>query len=325
MSGASLVWARGGDNRTDACPSGSRWAEQKGGTILGVRSCGVVRGSEVPPSDRGAHVCWGFTNRNDFRRGAVEFLRSGLAHGERLLFAADSSIEAMASDIADLGDIDRLLARGTLLLSPLGEAYDATAPLDWREQAATFERLIDESLADGFTGLRVAADATALVRQPATRRAFLEWELAADALMARKPMSGFCAFDSTVFGDLTMSQLGSVHGWRRVPERDPSFSLFFATDTMLQLVGEVDISNGELLTEAMRSAVAVHASRRVQLDLSRLTFVDVGGLRRLNRVSQDLRREGRTLSLVGWSPMVRQCVELLGFTDMISELAGGRT
>ena len=68
-------------------------------------------------------------------------------------------------------------------------------PIDAEAQLALYGGATEEALKEGFTGLRVAADVTALVGEPSMWDAHVAWEAVADRYMASMPLSAMCCYD----------------------------------------------------------------------------------------------------------------------------------
>ena len=131
-----------------------------------------------------------------------------------------------------------------------------------------------DAVAAGFTGLRVATDVTALVREPAELDAFARYEHQADRLMADRPFSAMCAFNRTEIGADALAQLGSMH-----PLATESVTRFHlhASDRpgcVAALSGELDLASGLQLQLALDRAALTPFDGKLVLDATGLTFVD---------------------------------------------------
>ena len=71
----------------------------------------------VPPAEVGAHACWCFDDDDAFLAAAVAYLADGITRRERVVYVADRPADAMRGDVAPLGDVERLVGDGTLVLS----------------------------------------------------------------------------------------------------------------------------------------------------------------------------------------------------------------
>lgn len=88
-----------------------------------------------------------------------------------------------------------LLGTGTLQVFSTTEVYGEDLVVDASWQRAAFADALALALAEGYAGLRVAADNTSLVSTPEGLEAWAEWEDAADRFMTDNPVTGLCAFD----------------------------------------------------------------------------------------------------------------------------------
>jgi anti-sigma B factor antagonist len=76
-------------------------------------------------------------------------------------------------------------------------------------------------------------------------------------------------------------------------------------------LGEIDISNVEVLDQVMGEVIAEQPGRLL-VDLSRVGYIDSAGISSLLRAGQRMKQKGGQLSLVGGSPFVRRLIRLTG-------------
>jgi anti-sigma B factor antagonist len=81
--------------------------------------------------------------------------------------------------------------------------------------------------------------------------------------------------------------------------------------SVLRLLGELDLSNKDLLRDAISGALE-HGPRVLVLDLSGLSFMDCGGLRVLVQTHKHLAEDQRQLFVAGSRPMVRRLIRITG-------------
>jgi anti-anti-sigma factor len=81
--------------------------------------------------------------------------------------------------------------------------------------------------------------------------------------------------------------------------------------SVLRLLGELDLSNKDLLQDAI-SAALEHSPRMLVLDLLGLSFMDCSGLRVLVRTHKHLADDQRQLFVAGSRPVVRRLIHLTG-------------
>lgn len=149
------------------------------------------------------HIGWSFAGLPEFEGRAGSFLAEGTTHGERLMFVADDPRPELWPKA--------LLADGTLVVLSTADVYGPEGLVDAGAQRATFEHAVADALADGFTGLRVAADNTSVTAGPERLAAWMRWEREADRLMQVRPITGVCAFDRTRVDRDTLRTVMGVH------------------------------------------------------------------------------------------------------------------
>lgn len=81
--------------------------------------------------------------------------------------------------------------------------------------------------------------------------------------------------------------------------------------SVLRLLGEVDLGNKDLLRDAIGGAME-HRPQLLVLDLSGLSFIDCSGLQVLVRTHKQLADDQRQLFVAGGRPIVRRLIRLTG-------------
>lgn len=260
--------------------------------------------------ERHDHICWAFDTHDQYRAVVQRFLADGLAGGQRVLLIADW---------ARHDDLDGLAGPG----SPPGAAqvcgagaYGGGAMVDPFAQVRAYAALTEQAVADGFSGLRVAADATPLVRSPEARAAFARYEFLVDGYMARHPMSAMCGYDRAELGGAAVAELAGMH-----PLASPAATtlrLFAAdprdTTAAAVLAGEVDIAGHAQLLAALSRVELAAAGGTVTIDARELTFIDHRGLAHL--VGHIRGRGAATELLVHGRSPLPQLAGLLGLADL---------
>jgi len=248
--------------------------------------------SDLQGLGRHDHVCWIYDDVLDYGAAAREFLLDGLSRGERLLCVGEGAIRAATEGPTALPDVAELVRTGRLDLLPVSAVYEAGPERRTvAEQLHFYSQAVDRALADGYAGLRVAAEVTELAADPD----HVAWEQAADRFIVEGPgMATMCAYRLEVIGDELRDRLLQVHplAGGRAPEA--GFRVY-ADEGALVLHGEVDsFSAGELaevLSAAPRSAGVV------TVDAAGLAFIDAAGTRVLADWRDALRSGGVELTL----------------------------
>jgi anti-anti-sigma regulatory factor len=253
------------------------------------------------------HACWGFDDRQEFVDAALEFLTDGLRHGQRLAYIGSESVDEQRERLDPLGDVGGMVDSGALLLFELSDLYRVGEPVDPGEQLAIYSGAADAALADGFTGLRVAAQVTDLVREPQTWDAHIRWESAADRILPAKSLSALCGYQRGVLPSQLLADLAAVHPAANGAAGSVPFHLF-GEDGGLVLTGEVDAFSSETFDRALGHACG--AEEAVSLDLEALDFIDHHSLEVLAGHTRKLATDG-SCSIHNSPPVVDRLCELL--------------
>jgi hypothetical protein len=157
------------------------------------------------------HVCLCYEDDEGLRDAAVEFLGDGRRRGERMMYVGAEQVPALRDHLAALEDRDSMLGDGSLLVLSLPSIYRLGRPIDPAAQIEIYLDAIDEALADGYSGLRVVADVTALVTVPAVRDAHVHWEGFADDVIAERQMSVMCCYDRRALPKAVITDIADAH------------------------------------------------------------------------------------------------------------------
>ena len=279
--------------------------------------CGVVRAhgfvdwvEGFGPSD---HLCWAYRSRAELARVAAAWLGDGAQVGQRLVYVADRPREELLADLAELDRRDELLERGVLAVHPIADLYDLSRPIDAEAQLAVYAGAVEQAVADGFVGIRVVADITALVTDPARRAPHVHWELSADRWMATHPLAALCAYDEGALGDAVAS-VACVHPLRHVPTEVAPFSLWADDDGRIVLEGEADAFCVRSLADAL---AALPHGDDVVLDVSGLGFVDGRAATAVAAAAWDHADHGGSLRLHGARRAVRSVWAVLALDPAV--------
>ena len=218
------------------------------------------------PSDRvdaaeRDHVCWAYNDAAALVDRAHDFLAAGIAAGDQVWYVAEAPVPALA---------ERLRAPAFRFVA-LDSAYAARQPVEPAIRVSAYRAATERAMADGFHGLRVAADVTPLVRSAADLEAFARYEHLVDRYMTTAPLTGMCAYDRSVLGDRAIAELACLHPLTNAPE--VLFRLHAGTGATV-LAGELDPSNTDVFAAALERADPPVVSGEIALDATHLTFID---------------------------------------------------
>jgi hypothetical protein len=271
-------------------------------TALSGASRGSGPASAFGPS---AHAAWGYSTGGERARAACEWLGDGLRQGYRAGYVADAPADELVAELVDLPDRDAARRDGALLVFSLSDLYDLSAPIDATAQLAVYAGAVEQALRDGFRGLRVAADITALVADPARRPAHLRWEQVADRYISQHPLAPLCLYDTGRLPDID-----AVVGCHPLQGPHPTpFSLFAAQPHGGALTGEIDLAGHRALGDLL----AGHPESDRVIDLSGLRFLDGRAAWLLHEHLADRRAGGHAIVLSNASEWLRRVWGLCGF------------
>ena len=241
--------------------------------------------ADVPTAGAHDHVCWIYRDDSELTVAAVEFLAGGLARNEQLLCVGDRIADALRRSPCALGGVDELVRSGGLRILTVADVYEAAGAFSAESQHAFYDAATRSAVADGYAGLRVFAEVTALAADADVRPELLRWEHLADEFILRGPgMSAMCAYradlPATAIGDLA-----GVHPLVHAPEGAVPFQVFF-DDHGPSLAGDVDTHGAERLARIL--AATPVSGGTCAVDLSGLRFADVAACRVLARWAREL-------------------------------------
>jgi anti-anti-sigma regulatory factor len=248
-----------------------------------VREHGCIHSGSDLGTD--AHACWGFDRRQEFVDAALEFLTDGLRSGHRIVYVGSEPVEEQRERLEPLGGVGAMIDEGALLLIDLTGIYDTRKPIDPISQMAVYSAVTDAAVADGYSGIRVAAQVTNLVREPVTWDAHLRWESMADRFMSVRPMSAICGYQRDLVPEQLLAELSALHPASNAPAKAVPFRLF-AEDGEMALSGDVDFLSVKTLDRALETAC--DGTEPVVLNLRELGFIDPNGLEVLARHTRRL-------------------------------------
>jgi anti-anti-sigma regulatory factor len=200
-----------------------------------------------------------------------------------------------------------------LVVLSTSDAYDLSVPIQPDAQLAMYDGAVDQALADGYTGLRVAADITPLIADDSRRASHLHWEQFADRYIAERPLAPICMYDTRSISGI--EPIACVHAFQG--PKEPAFAVFAESASRVALAGEVDGIAAAHLEEILRCL----PDGDERIDLTGVSFVDGRGAWTIRAAALRRKDEGRPIRLVGAQPAFRRVWELCGFELSLLEVA----
>lgn len=255
---------------------------------------------------RGNHLCWVYERHSQFRRRAIAFLTEGFVAGHRLEFIGGQDHTVLRRELGRVAGLDVLLERGVLVVRGLDDQYGAAGVVDPRAAVAAYASATAEALRAGYTGLRVVADATALVRTPAQRDAFARYEHLVDRYMVDHPFFALCAYDARAIGRQPAAEIACLHP--RVNNGVTTFQWYATEGADVGLSGQIDITNVEVFDVTLARTMPLLAGPRLVVDAGGLEFIDHRGMLALEQHAEE---NGTQVTLRTNAAIVHRFADLL--------------
>lgn len=269
---------------------------------------------------RGDHACLVCETDAERWSAVEEYARAGVGRGERTLYVARAGDEQEAQ--RRLGSLD---GPGELIVAPAaiamafadGAGFDAAArDAAWREQVRT-------AIAEGFSGLSVVADMAWFHEAGLSLEEILDYERRCSGVIDDLPAGALCLYDHACFDDRTLAHAGHAHPLCRGRGVVPvgtfisrTMEIAAAGPGALRLSGEIDVSNAPSLASALRITAGGRAA--VLLDLDALEFIDVAGMRAIQRIARELSSRGGELIVVSPRPLVNRMIAIMGMDTLVT-------
>lgn len=235
-----------------------------------MRRCTTVESTaSLRPHD---HTVWFGDGADDLYAMAREAFVEGVRRNEKLLFVASAPD---ASKLHGIG-VERLLDDGQLEVLEITAVYGGGTDFSASAQLATFQHVLADALADGYSGIRVVADNTSLAQgDDASFQRWLAWEQLTDHFQAESMVTGICFFDSSALSAERLADVAALHPVRAEADAvQPPFSLFADRDAVL-IVGSL----GTAASDQLRRLLAtVDFTLKPAIDLSAAHLLDDSAL-----------------------------------------------
>jgi hypothetical protein len=256
---------------------------------------------DLAPHD---HVAWYGDGAEDLYALATTALADGARRGEKLMFVA---ADPDADRLGGIDDLDRLLDGGQLEVVDTRDVYGANGSFSASAQLATFEGVLADALASGYSGIRVVADNTPLVSGSEEHfQHWLKWEQVTDRFQAQSNVTGICYFDRGAICEERQSDLASLHPVRVANGAEPPFS-FFVDGDAVAITGTLDAWSADQFRRILGASPGV---RELVVDLSHAEFVDHRAVLALSSIASP----ERSINVRGAPGIVRRMPALLSIS-----------
>jgi anti-anti-sigma factor len=260
----------------------------------------------------GTHLCALEPDGAQLDRVAATFVGQGLAAGDQLLYVASGEqVDGLVERLSERLDARQALRTGQLTTSSFELAYGSSRPDCLHTVADGFRLAARQARKRGFPGLRVAARMDQLTDLLCSLEEVQTWERMATVLQRDLRVSSVCLYDTGRLQPGEGAAVAREHDGL-APQVDVApIATFLAVDEPwgVQVRGEVDVSNRDLLHRLVLSRADV--TPRLRLDLDGVTFADAGTVSRLSSIAAAL-PEGGHLVLTRVPDVVRRILAATG-------------
>jgi anti-anti-sigma regulatory factor len=235
------------------------------------------------PTDRrpGDHVCWPFRRDPDLVAAARAYVAEGLARQERVVYMSEGDPRKLQHDLEGVPGLAEHVDRGELQLVPLNRLHASESSNDPAAELPVLATMTGEALAAGYRGLRVFANGTSRVQDPARRARQVRYEHLIDRFCLGHPITMLCAYDAAALGNSAVAELACVHALTH-GGLSP-FQVYAALAADAALAGEIDVFCTDQLEQALQRIRVAESGGTVVIDATNLVFIDIRGLLTLDR------------------------------------------
>jgi ABC-type transporter Mla MlaB component len=259
----------------------------------------------------GEHACSRLAHAVDRERLAIGYVQAALTRGHKVVYLADrEDLESFVGELADRGEkLASALQSGQFRVEQAAEVYAPDGVFDPQRMLEGMAKEHAQALAEGYAGLSVTGEMSALHNTTAEHVCAYEQALRADAEAGT--LMFLCQYDHARFAAGALRELAELHEVDVPPQlaaigRDgflAAAQVGHGPQATLRLCGELDFGCADTLA----SVIGAHFHGRLRLDLKDLAFVDVAGMRALRG------RTAQPLTISSASACVHHLADLLAW------------
>jgi anti-anti-sigma factor len=271
--------------------------------------------NEVLPNVPVSHVCRVVRSPEEQTAEAANWARLGLSGAERVLYVGRArQRDNVLRQMDENGDDWRQAANGGQLLVVHPDDLHQGAENHLNGRLPELKVLLEESLDQGYVGLRLADDVSATLSELPEQEALLDYEQRLDELCTTNGLSAMCFYDRRRFG-------AGVSRWVQAHQCLADHAVrALAAPGRLTISGEMDFSNVGLVASTLQKATPPVGDLIV--DLRGLSFIDVRGVEELIDLARRIAPVGR-VKVVDPPATMRRILEVAGWgaeLDIVDEL-----
>jgi len=167
---------------------------------------------------QGDHVCTLYSTPEEQLQAAVEYIRGGLARGERCLYVCcEHSVEEFRAALKRAGiDVDAEQARGALALMTKWEGHLKGGSFDPDKMITLLHAAVEDALAEGFNGLCAAGDMSWLLDEAPGSERLAEYEAGLNHFYQTHRALGLCQYSRSKLPSATLDHGIATHPYVRI-------------------------------------------------------------------------------------------------------------
>jgi hypothetical protein len=149
----------------------------------------------------GDHYCGIYKSDEDHRALVVDFIRQGVAAGEKMIYVVNLETTAQLEAMLAAAELDArpLIERGQLEILTAWDVYLRDGEFDPAKLLALLGEETDKALAEGYPALRITGEMTwALAGEPGSER-LVEYEAKLNEFYPGSKCYGMCQYDRRQF------------------------------------------------------------------------------------------------------------------------------
>jgi hypothetical protein len=167
---------------------------------------------------QGDHVCTLYSNRDEQLAAAIDYIRGGLARGERCLYVCcEHSPDEFRDGLRAAGiDVDAEEARGALLLITKREGHLSGGSFNPDKMITMLHAAVKDALDAGFDGLCAAGDMSWLLDEAPGSERIAEYEARLNEFYPNSRALGLCLYNRNRLPAETLDHSMATHPHVRV-------------------------------------------------------------------------------------------------------------
>lgn len=167
---------------------------------------------------QGDHVCTLYSTREEQLAAAVEYIKAGLERGEHCLYVCcEHTPKQFRAALRKGGiDVNAEEARGALLIMTKHDGHLKGGSFDPDKMISLLERVVQEALDAGFSGLAAAGDMSWLLDCPPGFERLCEYEARLNDFYRTHRALGLCQYNRTTMPHEILDHCIGTHRYVRI-------------------------------------------------------------------------------------------------------------